>query len=65
MMCSDPQAAQIPVIILSQDKDPEIVRRCGPMCAYYVRKSDDLWPRIEPVIYELVDVALRTQISRA
>jgi len=56
MMATDETAARIPVIVLSEDKTSETIRRCADMCAYHVHKSTDAWPRIEPVIYELVDI---------
>lgn len=56
MMETDEQAARIPVIVLCERRDEATLRRAGGMCVYHVRKSGDLWPRIEPVIYELVDL---------
>ena len=56
MMATDDEAAQIPVIVLTGRKDAETIRRCGQMCAYYVHKSTDVWHRVQPVIYELVDL---------
>lgn len=56
MMATDPEASKIPVIILTHRRDAETIQRCGSMCAYYVDSSGDPWPRIEPVIYELIDL---------
>jgi len=55
-MASDPVTAQIPVIIMTACCSPQTVKTCGDLCAYYVHKSGDLWKRLEPVIYELVDI---------
>jgi CheY-like chemotaxis protein len=47
---SSPDTANVPVIILTGRSDPETVRRCGELNANYVRKSQDLWGRLKPVI---------------
>ena len=56
MMATDPEMARIPVIVLTGRKDAETIQRCHDLCVYYVHKSGDVWQRIEPVIYELVDI---------
>jgi len=56
MLATDPNSSSIPVIILTGRKDKETIRRCHDMCAYYVLKSPDVWKRIEPVLYELLDI---------
>ncbi len=55
-MASDPLTAEIPVIIMTACCSPETIRKCGDLCAYYIHKSGDLWRRLEPVIYELIDI---------
>jgi DNA-binding response OmpR family regulator len=55
-LASKPQSAKIPVIVLTGRKDAETIRKCGQLCAYYIHKSGDLWRRLAPVIYELVDI---------
>ena len=55
-MASDPVTAKIPVIIMTACCSLETIRRCGDLCAYYIHKSGDLWKRMEPVIYELIDI---------
>ena len=49
-------AAKIPVIVLSDSISREDIRKCGTLCAYYVKKSDQNWRRIQPIIYELIDI---------
>ncbi len=56
MMASDPKTAKTPVIVLTGQKDAETIRRCRDLCAYYVHKSTEVWRRMEPVIYELLDI---------
>ena len=34
----------------------ETLKRCENLCAYCVVKSPDAWHRIEPIIYELIDL---------
>jgi CheY-like chemotaxis protein len=54
MMSTHEQLSKIPVIILSGRSDQQIIRRCHELCAYYVIKQGDVWPRIEPLIRELI-----------
>lgn len=56
MMAKDPEMARIPVIVLTGCKEAETIRRCEDLCVYYVHKSPDVWRRVEPVIYELIDI---------
>jgi len=56
LLAADPRGVQVPVIVLTGRKDDETIRRCGGLCAYYLHKSGRLWERLEPVIYELLDI---------
>jgi DNA-binding response OmpR family regulator len=56
MLASTSQGQKVPVIVLTDCREPEAIRCCGGLCAYYVRKAGDLWSRILPVIYELVEI---------
>ena len=56
VLALDDEASQIPVIIITGRKDPEIIRRCHNMCAYYLCKSDQLWKSLDCVVHELLDV---------
>ncbi|MCA9217520.1 MAG: response regulator [Planctomycetales bacterium] len=56
VLSKDEEYSATPVIILTGRTDPETIRRCGDMCAYYVNKTTNIWARIRPVIYELIDV---------
>ncbi len=60
MLKSDEKLASIPVIMLTGHTDEDTVRRCHGMCAYYVPKCPDLWPRVEPLLRELVDLPVAT-----
>lgn len=58
VLSRDEEYSKIPAIILTTGKkDPDVVRQCGQMCAYYVQKSANLVSSIEPVVYELIDLA--------
>jgi DNA-binding response OmpR family regulator len=54
MLSSDASFANVPVIILTGKTQPEIVRRCWDLCAYYVLKSPDTWNRLVPLLDELL-----------
>ncbi len=56
LMSNDPQLAHIPVIILTGQADRLTVRKCYDLLAYYVAKCSDVWPRIEPLLYELLAI---------
>ena len=56
VLSKDEEYSATPVIILTGRTDPETIRRCGDMCAYYVNKTTNVWARVRPVIYELIDV---------
>ena len=55
MLCTDDRTAAIPKIILTGRNDPETIRRCHTMCAYYVEKSRDVWDRVAPLLRELME----------
>jgi DNA-binding response OmpR family regulator len=54
MLCSDDRTAGIPKIILTGRSDPDTIRRCHMLCAYYVEKSTDVWQRLAPLLCELL-----------
>jgi DNA-binding response OmpR family regulator len=54
MMASHEELRSIPVIMLTSSSREETIRRCHQLCAYYVLKCPDVWPRIEPVLRELL-----------
>jgi CheY-like chemotaxis protein len=56
MLASHERLAKIPVIMLTGNCDQDTIRRCYNMCAYFVPKCPDVWPRVEPLLYELLDV---------
>ena len=56
MLCTDDRTAGIPKIMLTGSSDPDTIRRCHTMCAYYVQKSIDVWDRIGPLLEELMEL---------
>ena len=46
----------IPVIILSREKNQNVIRRCHNMCAYYVPKCNNVWERMRPLLNELLNL---------
>lgn len=56
MMADHETLRSIPIIILTASSSHETVRRCHQLCAYYVLKSPNVWPRIEPILRELFDL---------
>jgi DNA-binding response OmpR family regulator len=54
MLVSDERFVSLPVIVLTGRTDPETIRRCHALCAYYVPKCTDLWSRIGPLLRELL-----------
>lgn len=60
MMATDREAAQIPVIVISENKTARTVELSADMCAYFLRKSPTLPSRLEPVVSELIDIAPAT-----
>lgn len=56
MMTTDVEAARIPVIVMTQEKSQQTIDLTDNMCAYFLRKSETLPQRIEPVVEELVDL---------
>lgn len=57
MMTTDDEAAQIPVIVMTEHKNNRTIELTADMCAYFVRKSATLPNRLEPVVQELVDLS--------
>ncbi len=56
VLAKDDEASRIPVIILTGRDDYPTKRRCAELCAYYLRKNESIWPRLQPIIEELVDI---------
>jgi DNA-binding response OmpR family regulator len=55
MMSTHEQLLKIPVIILSGRSDSRTIRRCHELGAYYVNKQGDVWPKLEPLIREMIE----------
>lgn len=58
MMVENRSLASIPVIILTGRSDEETIRRCYNSSAYYVAKCPNVWPRIEPLLREILGLEL-------
>jgi hypothetical protein len=56
MMATDDEAARIPLIVITDHKDARTVELTADMPAYFLRKSPTLDRRMEPVVFELVDL---------
>lgn len=54
MLADDPKIKSTPVIVLTGSGEPQVIRRCHDMCAFYVQKCPDVWQRIEPLLCELL-----------
>ncbi len=54
MMSDHEQLRSIPVIMLTSCSSEDTIRRCHRLCAYYVLKCPDAWPRVEPLLRELL-----------
>jgi len=63
MMSGHEELRLIPVVMLTSSSSEETIRRCHRLCAYYVLKCPDLWPRVEPLLYELLDLDEATKGS--
>jgi DNA-binding response OmpR family regulator len=64
-LLAEPTSVTFPIVILTGRKDAETIRRCHDLCVYYVLKCPDLWRRLEPVLYELIDLPRAEETSRA
>jgi DNA-binding response OmpR family regulator len=54
MLAGDERHCNTPVIVLTGQADRETVLRCFNLAAYYVPKCTDVWPRIEPLLHQLL-----------
>jgi len=56
MVASDSRLNGLTLIVLTGSSDPQTIRRCHAVCAYYVPKCVDLWSRIGPLLHELLQI---------
>jgi CheY-like chemotaxis protein len=54
MLAAQPELAVIPTIVMTGKSDPETIRRCWQLNAYYVLKCPEIWPRLEPLMSDLL-----------
>lgn len=50
------KSIRCPIIIITGLADAATRKRCLSLCVYCIRKGPDLWDRLRPVVYELVDL---------
>jgi CheY-like chemotaxis protein len=55
MMSHHEKLKKTPVIMLTGKTDHDTVRRCHDMMAYYVSKCENVWPRIKPLLCEILE----------
>ena len=55
-LATDPQTAQIPVIILTGDTDNTVMHKCLDYGAFYVPKSPYSWQTLKPMIGRLLNI---------
>jgi len=66
MLASDPNHAEIPVIIYTGRSDDQTKTRCKQLGAHYVLKTRDAWPRLTHLVCTLLDIKPeRTVVSDA
>jgi CheY-like chemotaxis protein len=58
LLAADANWKSIPMIVLTGRIDESTIRRCHDVCAYYVLKCGNVWPRIEPLLHELLAIDL-------
>ncbi|MBI2480337.1 MAG: response regulator [Planctomycetia bacterium] len=56
LFAADVRLSSVPVIILTGAANQQTMRRCHDLCAYYVEKCAEVWPRLESLIRELLDL---------
>lgn len=56
LLSEDASLSSVPVIMLTGAATHQTVRRCHELCAYYVEKCPNVWPRLEPLIRELLNL---------
>lgn len=54
MMATHHQLQDVPVIIMTGNRDESTQRRCHQLAAYYVPKCERTWERLQPLITELL-----------
>jgi DNA-binding response OmpR family regulator len=47
----------VTVVILTGKKDPNTIQRCHELRAFYVTKCADVWPRIRPLLEDLLELS--------
>jgi DNA-binding response OmpR family regulator len=56
MLMNNPALKNVPIIILTGKKDPTTIQRCHELRLFYVTKCADVWPRIRPLLGDLLEL---------
>lgn len=65
VLAEDQELAPIPVVVLTGQSDDETIRRCEELGAHYVKKSTDVWDRLQPLVSELLELNDRSSTTAA
>jgi two-component system cell cycle response regulator DivK len=57
MLRMDERFSSLPIIVLTGKQAKQVLPRCHQSCAYYVPKGPNMWPRVEPLLMELLELA--------
>jgi DNA-binding response OmpR family regulator len=55
MMLHHERLKHTPVIMLTGKSDNDTIRRCHELMAYYVTKCDNVWARIKPLLFDILE----------
>jgi DNA-binding response OmpR family regulator len=55
MMLHHEKLKHTPVIMLTGKSDNDTIRRCHELMAYYVTKCDNVWARIKPLLFDILE----------
>ena len=55
MMLHHEKLKHTPVIMLTGRTDKDTIRRCHELMAYYVTKCDNVWARIKPLLFDILE----------
>jgi len=53
----DERFSSLPIIVLTGRQASQVLPRCHRSYAYYVPKGPNMWPRVEPLLVELLEAA--------
>ncbi len=65
ILASNRKWSWIPLIVLTGREDAATIKKCHELGAYYVLKADNVWPRLEPLIRELLGLGPASSTDEA